>query len=60
VLVLQADLAELTGAMKKLFSVVAILALVGTALLSGCKKEEAPPAVPDVPAVDTNAPAPAK
>jgi hypothetical protein len=58
VLVLQADLAELTGAMKKLFSVVAILALVGTALLSGCKKEEAPPeGMPDVPAVDTNAPA---
>jgi nitrous oxide reductase accessory protein NosL len=42
--------------MKKLFSVVAILAMVGTVLLAGCKKEEAP-AVPDVPAVDTNAPA---
>ena len=55
-LVLPASLADLTRTMKKLFSVVAILAMVGTVLLAGCKKEEAP-AVPDVPAVDTNAPA---
>jgi hypothetical protein len=42
--------------MKKLFSVVAMLALVGTVLLSGCKPaEETKPAPPD-----TNAPAPAK
>jgi hypothetical protein len=58
VLVLQAFLAELTADMKKLFSVVAMLALVGSVLLSGCKKEESTPEVPAAP--DTNAPAPAK
>ena len=57
-LVIQADLAELNRSMKKLFSVVAMLALVGTVLLSGCKKEESTPEVPAAP--DTNAPAPAK
>jgi hypothetical protein len=56
VLVLLASLAELNAAMKKLFTVVAMLAMVGTVLLAGCKKEESPP-VPDVPSVDTNAPA---
>lgn len=40
--------------MKKLFSVVALLAVVGTILLAGCKpaEEKTPPAAPD-----TNAPA---
>ena len=55
-LVLLASLAELNPAMKKLFTIVAMLAMVGTVLLAGCKKEEATP-VPDVPSVDTNAPA---
>ena len=40
--------------MKKLFSIVALLALVATALLTGCKQESSTPAVPDV---STNAPA---
>jgi PBP1b-binding outer membrane lipoprotein LpoB len=44
--------------MKKLFSFAALVALVGTVLLAGCKQEEAPPA-PEHPAppADTNAPA---
>lgn len=41
--------------MKKLFPIVALLALVGAVVLTGCKKEEAPPTpAPDAP---TNAPA---
>jgi len=45
------------GRMKKLFSVVAMLAIVA-AVVVGCKKEEpAPPAVPTAPEVSTNAPA---
>jgi hypothetical protein len=43
--------------MKKLFSVIALLALVA-AFAVGCKKEEAaPPAIPEAPAAPTNAPA---
>jgi hypothetical protein len=41
--------------MKKLLSLVAMLAVVGTVLLSGCKQEEAAPAAPTPPS--TNAPA---
>jgi hypothetical protein len=44
------------GRMKKLFSVVAMLAIVA-AVVSGCKKEEPAPAVPTAPEVSTNAPA---
>ena len=47
------------GGMKKLFSVVALLAVVA-AFAVGCKKEEATPPTPpaDAPAVpSTNAPA---
>jgi hypothetical protein len=43
--------------MKKLFSVIAMIAVVGTVLLSGCKKDDAPPPPAEPP---TNAPAPAK
>ena len=40
------------GAMKKLFAAMALLALVGTVFLTGCKQEEAPPEPPptDAPA----------
>jgi len=41
--------------MKKLLSFVALLALVGMVLLTGCKQEEATPAAPPTPS--TNAPA---
>jgi hypothetical protein len=41
--------------MKKLLSIVAMLALVGVVLLTGCKQEEAAPTAPAAPA--TNAPA---
>jgi len=41
--------------MKKLSSIVAILAVVGMVLLTGCKPEEAAPKAPAAPA--TNAPA---
>lgn len=44
------------GRMKKLFSVVAMLAIVA-ALAAGCKKEETAPVVPPAPEVSTNAPA---
>jgi uncharacterized lipoprotein YbaY len=40
--------------MKKLLSIVAMLALVATALLTGCKQESSAPPAPDV---STNAPA---
>jgi hypothetical protein len=39
--------------MKKLLSVVALLALVGSVLLTGCKKEETTE-IPEIPS--TNAP----
>jgi hypothetical protein len=42
------------GRMKKLFTVVAMLAIVA-AVVSGCKKEETTPTPPAAP--DTNAPA---
>jgi len=55
-LVLCAAFDDLIATMKKLFSVVALLAVVGTILLAGCKPADdsssAPPA-----AKDTNAPA---
>jgi len=41
--------------MKKLLSVLALLAMVGVVLVTGCKKEEPAPATPAAP--DTNAPA---
>ena len=41
--------------MKKLFSIVALVALVGTVVLTGCKQEEAAPEAPVTPS--TNAPA---
>jgi hypothetical protein len=41
--------------MKKLFSIVAMVALLGTVVLTGCKKEEAAPEAPAAPS--TNAPA---
>ena len=54
-LVLSAAFDELIATMKKLFSVVALLAVVGTILLAGCKPaENEPPKPADVP---TNAPA---
>ena len=46
---------DLTTTMKKLFSVVALLAVVGTILLAGCKPAEETPKAPDAPS--TNAPA---
>ena len=42
--------------MKKLFSVVAMLAIVA-AVVVGCKKEETTPEAPKAPEVSTNAPA---
>jgi hypothetical protein len=41
--------------MKKLFSFVAMLALVGMVLVTGCKQEEPAPTPPAAPS--TNAPA---
>jgi outer membrane murein-binding lipoprotein Lpp len=41
--------------MKKLFPVVALLALVGSVLLAGCSNSEKEPAAPETPS--TNAPA---
>jgi hypothetical protein len=42
--------------MKKLLSVLALLAMVGVVLVTGCKPEEKPaPATPEAPS--TNAPA---
>ena len=52
-LVSDSDSAESHIRMKRLFTVVALLALVGSVLLTGCKKEETPE-VPEVPS--TNAP----
>jgi len=46
---------DLTTTMKKLFSVVALLAVVGTILLAGCKPADETPKAPDAPS--TNAPA---
>ena len=40
--------------MKKLFPIVALLAVVAAVVLTGCKKEDAPPPAPATP---TNAPA---
>jgi hypothetical protein len=54
-LVLQVVFTEPNGPMKKLLSLVALLAVVGTVLLTGCKQEEAPPTAPTPPS--TNAPA---
>lgn len=52
-LVSTSDSAESHIRMKKLLSVVALLALVGSVLLTGCKKEE----TPEVEAIpSTNAP----
>ena len=54
-LVLSPAFDDLTTTMKKLFSVVALLAVVGTIVLAGCKPAEdtsTPPAPKD-----TNAPA---
>jgi hypothetical protein len=45
---------DLTATMKKLFSVVALLAVVGTILLAGCKPAEDKPAEATP---STNAPA---
>ena len=52
-LVLSPAFDDLTTTMKKLFSVVALLAVVGTIVLAGCKPaDEKPPETPS-----TNAPA---
>ena len=53
-LVLRLLVIEAWTTMKKLFSIVAMLALVATALLTGCKQESSSPTPPDV---STNAPA---
>ena len=52
VLELKAKFGKSRAAMKKLFAAMALLALVGTVLLVGCKQEEAPPEPPptDAPA----------
>jgi hypothetical protein len=42
--------------MKKLFSIVALLAVVA-AIATGCKQESTTPAIPDAPVPPTNAPA---
>jgi hypothetical protein len=57
-LVLSPAFGDLTTTMKKLFSVVALLAVVGTIVLAGCKPAEDKPTTPTPP--DTNAPAPPK
>jgi hypothetical protein len=54
-LVLRLRVTQAYFTMKKLLSIVAVLALVGMVLLTGCKQEEAAPTPPAVPA--TNAPA---
>jgi len=54
-LVLRLGVTEAYTTMKKLFSIVAMLALVGMVLLTGCKQEEAAPTTPATP--PTNAPA---
>jgi len=56
-LVLCAKLADFGLVMKKLFSVVALLALVSMVLV-GCKPAEETPKAPETP--PTNAPAPPK
>ena len=43
VLELRVKFGKPRGAMKKLFAAMALLTLVGTVLLTGCKQEEAPP-----------------
>jgi uncharacterized lipoprotein YajG len=53
VLELKVEPWKLCGDMKKLFFAVALLTLVGTVLLTGCKQEESTPETPS-----TNAPAP--
>ncbi len=53
-LVLSPAFDDLTTTMKKLFSVVALLAVVGTILLAGCKPADETPK-PETPS--TNAPA---
>jgi len=50
---------ELIATMKKLFSVVALLAVVGTIVLAGCKPADDTSSKPATP-TDTNAPAPPK
>ena len=52
-LVLSPAVDDLTATMKNLFSVLALLAVVGTILLAGCKPAEEKPA--ETPS--TNAPA---
>ena len=52
-LVLSPAFDDLTTTMKKLFSVVALLAVVGTMVLAGCKPAEDTTAKPE----PTNAPA---
>ena len=49
-LVLRLVVTEAYTTMKKLFSIVAMLALVGMVLLTGCKQEEAAPTAPAAPA----------
>ncbi len=51
----RANFTKANAPMKKLLSFVAMLAVVGLVLLTGCKQEEAAPTVPAVPS--TNAPA---